>query len=278
MIATALIAFREFFEAFLIVGVFWGISRNLHLKKEFEIAIAALSGIGASLVLPLVVYVLGDHARGFLTETNADLLESYLLIFSGVFLVYVIFSLHATISRGRKEILKRAEERFQARVFDVSLFFTILFLVAREGFEIALFTASISLASPFAQNFAGLVLGLFAASLTGISTFFAFIRFPIHKIFKAVEWMIIILGASLFQNGITMLFATHFNINLGNVLPLGFGFLPHEESLMGHLLQGLLGIDQAFSLARLGIMVVYVLLIYILFMKGNASLSKHAKT
>ena len=49
MITTAVISFREFLEAFLIVGVFLGISRKLNLKKEFEIGLAVIIGIIFSL-------------------------------------------------------------------------------------------------------------------------------------------------------------------------------------------------------------------------------------
>jgi len=94
MITTAVISFREFLEVFLIVGVFLGISRKLNLKKEFEIGLAAVIGICFSLLLATGTYFFGNQVRGILTEKNAELLESYLMIFSGLFLAYVIFSLH----------------------------------------------------------------------------------------------------------------------------------------------------------------------------------------
>lgn len=46
MITTAVISFREFLEAFLIVGVFLGISKKLNLKKEFEIGFILASMFG----------------------------------------------------------------------------------------------------------------------------------------------------------------------------------------------------------------------------------------
>src|SRR3972149_4871345 len=99
MLATGLIAFREFLEAFLIVGVFLGISKKLKLKREVEIGLAAVVGIVVSLLMAIATYAFGDQARGILTEKNAELLESYLMIFSGFFLAYVIFSLHNMIHR-----------------------------------------------------------------------------------------------------------------------------------------------------------------------------------
>ncbi len=272
MIPTAVISFREFLEALLIVGVFLGISRKLQLKKEKEIALAAGIGIGISLLLATLTYIFGDRARSVLTEANADILESYLLIFSGLFIAYVVFSLHDVLRRGRGDILISAHSKLQQNTFDASLFFTIVFLVLREGFEIALFTASASLFSQFSQNFIGLFIGFGTATLCGLATFYAYIRFPIGKIFKATEYMIILLGASLVQNGITKLFETHFDIHLSDMLSLPFAFLPDHDSLAGHLLQSLTGVDRNFSLVRLGIMAVYVGIIYVLFISRRRNL------
>lgn len=272
MLTTAIIAFREFLEAFLIVGVFLGISRKLALKKEKEIAFAASIGVILSLLLATGTYIFGDHARSILTEKNADFLESYLLIFSGLFIAYVVFSLHDVLNHGRGGKLIRAHKKLQENTFDVSLFLTIIFLVVREGFEIALFTASVSLFSVFMQNIIGLFLGFASASVIGIMTSFAYIRFPIHKVLRATEYMIILLGAALVQNGITKLFETHFNIQLSNMFSFHLQFLPSEESFVGHILQGLIGIDQGFSLVRLLIMGAYIGVIYLLFIRQKKAL------
>lgn len=128
MLTTAVIAFREFFEAFLIAGVFLGISRKLHLKKEKEIGLSVITGILLSLLLTIGTYVFGNYARGVFTEKNADVLESYLLIFSGLFIGYVIFSLHNVIHRSHGQLLIKAHRKLQQEAFDISLFLTIVFL------------------------------------------------------------------------------------------------------------------------------------------------------
>lgn len=273
MLTTAVIAFREFLEAFLIVGVFLGISRKLKLKKEVEIGLAAALGIFISLLLATGMYIFGDHARTVLNEKNAEFLESYLLIFSGLFIAYVVFSLHNTLKKSRGGTLIRAHHKLQDNAFDISLFFTIVFLVIREGFEIALFTASTSLFAQFAQNLLGLMIGFGLATVLGITTFFAYIRFPIGRIFKATEYMIILLGASLVQNGITELLEIHFGVHLSNILSLNMSFLPDGESVFGHLLHSFVGIDRGLSIPRLAIMAVYIGVIYMLFLKKKNKVS-----
>lgn len=267
MFTTAIIAFREFLEVFLIIGVFLGVSKKLQLKKELEITLAAGVGILSSLVLITVTYVFGDYARAFFTEANADFLESYLLIFSGFFIAYVVFSLHAVIGKNRNEMLRNAKNKLQENAFDVSLFFTIMLLVMREGFEIALFTASTSLFAAFIQNFIGLLLGFAVACCLGVGTYFAYVKFPISKVFRATEYMIILLGASLVQTGITKLLATHFHISLSNMISFHLQFLPNEDTFAGNFLQSFFGVDKEFSLVRLAIMAVYISAIYFIFLK-----------
>jgi len=270
MLATFIIAFREFLEAFLIAGVFLGISRKLKLKKELEIGIAIAVGIVASLLLTVGTYFFSEQARYILTEEKAELLENYLMIFTGLFIAYVVFSLHTMFHKNSGGILLHAHKKLQANSFDISLFATIVFLILREGFEIALFTASTSLFSEFRQNIIGLFGAFFVAGLVGIGTFAAYIKLSLSKVFKATEYMIILLGASLVQNGITELLEHQWGINIENIFSFGWHFLPDKHSLFGHLLQSFIGIDSAMSLPRLGIMVVYIVSVYMLFLKKRS--------
>jgi len=269
MLTTSIIAFREFFEAFLIVGMFLGLSRSLNLRKETEILLASGLGVALSMLGATGVYVFGDHARAIFTEQKADFLESYLLIFSGLFIAYVSFSLHGILSKKQLQKVQETKKFLQQEALNISLFLTILFLVVREGFEIALFTSSVSLFSAFMQNFIGLIVGFSVASAFGLLAYLAYTRFPLAKVFKATEYLIILLGAALTQNGITKLFETHFAIRLSDIGSLHLQFLPGEDSLAGHVLQGIVGVDSEFSLARLAIMLAYAALVYVLFIKKH---------
>lgn len=258
MLATVLIAFREFLEAFLIVGVFLGVSRKLGLKKEREIIIAAITGFIVSFVLSIGTYAFGDAARVILTEERAELLENYLMLFSGIFLAYVIFSLHKRISANKKDIIKKTKSQMEKQVFDFSLFATIAFLISREGFEIALFTASTSLFAVFFQNMLGLFIGFFLAAMIGIAAFFAYTKFSIQKVFRYTEYMIMLLGASLVQVGITELLEHQFNFHLANIASFNFFFMPDEHGVVGHFIRSFTGLDAEFSLPRLLIMTAYI--------------------
>ncbi|MFA6532979.1 MAG: FTR1 family protein [Patescibacteria group bacterium] len=206
MLATALVSFREFLEAFLIIGVFLGISKKLKLKREFEIYLSAGIGIFLSLLLATLTYYFSAYTQVVFNDKNRELLESFLLIFSGLFITYTTISLHNLLHKIQVKTAAKAHQKLQSNLFDISLFFTIMFLVMREGFEIALFTASTSLLSVFIQNFIGLIIGFIFASTFGILMFFTYLKFPIKKILKITEYIILLLGASMVGNGIIKLF------------------------------------------------------------------------
>lgn len=267
MFTTAIISFREFLEAFLITGIFLGVSKKMQLKKELEILLAAVSGIVFSLILTTSAFLLNNFVHSLLTEKNIDSLESYILIFSGIFMGYVIISLHKTLQSGKDKMFRNIKNNLEKEIFDISLFLTIMFMVIREGFEIAIFATSVSVFSAFSQNLIGLVIGFLFSFFLAIITFFVYTRFPVKKIFQYTEYIIILFGASLLQNGITKLLDTHFSVVISNVLPLPFGFLPDEDTMIGHFLQSLLGIDNKFSIARLFIMIIYAVFMYIFILK-----------
>lgn len=272
MFATLVIAFREFLEAFLIIGVFLGISKKLQLKREKEIIAASAIGVIFSLIMPIIVFIVGDKAGVILSEKNAELLEGYLSIFSGFFLAYVIFSLHNFFRLKRSKHIISAHEKLKQNLFDLSLFLTIIFFIIREGFEIALFTATVSLFSKFIENVIGLFLGFTISSLIGLLTFIAYIKLPIGKIFKYTEYLIILLGASFVKNGVNELLQIYFNIHLSKILPLNFYFLPEKSSFSGHLIGNIFGLERQFSIAKLAVMLSYMLIIYLIFLK------KHSKS
>jgi len=205
MLSTFAISFREFLEAFLIIGVFLGISRKLELKKEFEIGLAAIIGIAISLLFTTVIYLFNSQIREILTENKIELIENYLMIFSGIFIIYTTISLHKLLHKIQVKNTEKVNQKIHNNIFDVSLFFTIIFLVFREGFEIALFTASTSLLSIFIQNFSGLILGFIFASVFGFLIFFTYLKFSIKKILKITEYFILLLGVLMTVNGLIKL-------------------------------------------------------------------------
>ena len=270
MLTTLVISLREFLEVFLIIGVFLGISKKLKIKREKEIILASGIGIIISFLLPISVFLLGDKTRSALTEKNAELLEGYLMVFSGFFLAYVIFSLHSFFVLKRSRSIIAAHQKLEKNIFDISLFLTIVFFIIREGFEIALFTATTSLFSEFVENLTGLFAGFALSSALGILTFFAYLKFPVGQIFKLTEYLIIILGAAFVKNGLSELFEVYYNIHISDIFPVKLVFLPEKSTFLGHFIKNIFGLEQNFSLAKLTIMSLYILFIYLIFLRKKA--------
>lgn len=265
MLVVFFVSLREFLEAFLIGGVFLGIVRKLNLKKEKEIVFALLSATFLTFVLCFLVYFYADKARLILTQKNTELLEGYLLVFAGFFLAYVVFSLHRFFVFERSKKIIKAHQKLTKKIFDFSLFFTIFFIVFREGFEIALFTSSTALFSKFLENIIGLIAGFFTASIFTLLTFISFLRFSINKIFKATEYMIIILGGAMVKNGIKELAEIHLDLHLEKILSITFDFLPSKNTFIGHFLNSFFGLERNFSLIFLGIIFSYFYLVKVVF-------------
>ncbi len=272
MLSTYLISLREFLEVFLIIGVFVGISKKLSLHREKEIIGASILGILISFILPIGVFMLGDKAAKIFTEDRADLIEGYLMVFSGFFIAYVIFSLHNLFALKRSKLVIDTHQKLQKNIFNVSLFLTIVFFIIREGFEIALFTATTSLFSKFMGNVTGLFLGFATSAVFGLLTFITYVKFPISKVFRYTEYLIVLLGAVLVKNGIATLAEKHMNIDIATFLPIPLRFLPSESTLTGHFLSNIFGIERDFSLMKLVIMLGYFSLIYFMFLRKKKSL------
>ncbi len=276
MITTAIIAFREFLEAFLLVGIFIGLNHKFKLGKRKEILLAALLGVTFSLILPILVFFFASDAGRVLSEKNTDLLEGYLLAFSGFFIAYVVFSLHEFMKHGKKKTIADAGAKMEKEIFDVSLFFTIVFFIIREGFEVALLITTISLFSSFWLNMGGLILGFLTASAIGLSTVIAYIKFPIKKVFQYTEYLIVIMGAAMVMNGLSILFKAYFNIHLEKYLPLPLQFLPGDASIPGHLLNNILGLQKEIGIIQILLMATYIFVIYTLFFReGKPSNAKN---
>lgn len=267
MLTTFFIAFREFLEAFLIIGVFLGLSKKLKIKKEKEIFIAAFIGILFNLILNLLTFTLGSKAGVILNEKNSEILEGYLYFFSGFFLAYVVVYLHQLFHRNQSKDILLSHEKIKKNIFDFSLFLTIFFLVAREGFEIALFSATTSLFSKFIENLIGLMAGFLLSLSLSFLVFLGLLKFSLRKIFKTTEFFIVLLGGVFVKNGIKELVEIYFDVNLSKIIPLNLSFLPSKETFFGHFFNSFFGLEKNFSFVYLLVIFFYFFVVFKLLFK-----------
>jgi hypothetical protein len=73
------------------------------------------------------------------------------------------------------------------------------------------------------------------------------------------------------KNGISLLIAFYTHIHLKDVIPLSLPFLPDNETVIGHALKNLIGIEQHMGVSQLAIMITYVVLINYIFRQLNSN-------
>lgn len=271
MLTTFIIGLREYLEVFLIIGVFLGINKKLSLNKNKEILSASFFGILLSLIFPVIVFYFKENLKFFIKKN--ELFEGLLLIFSGFFISYIIFSIHKFIHKNTDKNINHLKNdiKINKKFFDLSLFFLIIFFIFREGIEIALFTAATTILYNFYENIIGLTLSFIVASIFGILIFIGISNIPIKKIYKITEWLLIFLGGSMIINGINELIEFFFNTKISNYLTIYLNFLPDKNSFFGHFLKTFFTLKQEYSLIYIGLLFLYILLIKKLIKKTNLS-------
>src|SRR5258708_6277730 len=146
-------------------------------------------------------------------------------------------------------------------IFDISLFLTIVFFIAREGFEVTLLIATTSFFSSMWAKSGGLFIGFLAASFIGLVMCFTYIKLPMKKLFLYTEYFIILIGAAMVKNGISLLITNYLHIHVEKFLSLPLQFLPGSTTILGHTLNNLFGFHQETSILQLGMMGLYVALV-----------------
>lgn len=262
MTPLAIITFREFFEAWLIVGLFIGIAKSLNLGRGRDMLKAVLLGMVIAIIIPSVVFLAGDSLQRIWTEEKVELTEGVLMIVASLMIGIVSLYLHKFFSVKRQAVIKQATEKLQTNVFDRALFTIIVISIVREGLEIGLFALSISLVTPVKTLFLGLGVGFALASVVGIFAMLAYKRLPIKKIYAVTEIGILFVGAALFKNGISEILEVIWHIDTSKILPLPLSFMPSHESLLGHFLNTIFGIEREFSLAKLLLITLYFGAVY----------------
>jgi len=265
MFTTALISFREFLEAFIILGALVGASRSLKLREERSILMGGVFGTLITLTIAVAVFVAGSRLKLLLGETQRELFEGAVMVVSGLFLGLLAVSLHSLLHR---HAATRTPSR--DRVADFSFMSSALLVTLREGMEIALFTAAPAMTSTFIENLGGLGMGLVIAGCVGGAAYALSLRFPHKRLFRFLEWLMTIMGSAFLGNGLLKLIpGLSAGALLGQTLPLPF--LPDTETFPGHFFKSLTGLSRQTEVTKLAIMAVYIIVIRYLTIRSYGS-------
>lgn len=275
MLSILLISFREFLEAWLLVGLFLGLSKQLQLGRTREIFAAVALGMVISLAIPSIVFFAGGHLRALWSDTNVDLIQGIVMVFIAGVIAVVALSLHRLASHKRRAIVEKIKDDLRLRKFNTALFIIITLCIIREGLEVGLFSLSVVLVLPAHTLFLGLIIGFLCAACIGVLVMFASKLVSVRRIYMIVEYGLMFVGAALFKNGLSHIFLAGFNIDLGTIVPLSLPLPNSETSIIGHIFNNLFGIEADMSLVKILILAGYIGLVYY-FVFSKRSQSKNS--
>src|ERR1022692_2171093 len=109
MVPVFIIAFREFLEAFLSVGVLLGIATRFKLQRTNSILGGAIVGFLVVFILATIIFGTDTLFIKHLPKDSFDLIKGWLFISSSIFVAYAVFSLHKILSHYSQEDAKQIE-------------------------------------------------------------------------------------------------------------------------------------------------------------------------
>ncbi|MDO8499832.1 MAG: FTR1 family protein [bacterium] len=263
MVSILFITFREFLEAWLIVGLFLGLSKQLQLGRGREMWMAVVAGMFIAIIIPVMVFVFGGRIRGLWDEGNVDFVQGCLMVIASIAIATVALSLHSFFKKDQALSLQKARGLILEKKFDIALCIAIILSIVREGLEVGLFALSIVLVTPTPVLFGGLTTGFMAAGLVGIITMLAYERLPIKRILTTTEYGIMFVGAAMFKNGVSKFLKAGWQVDLSEYLSIPLKFLPDREgNVIGHLLNSVFGVEVDFSVAKMLLLLSYIGIVY----------------
>ncbi|MGI8419600.1 MAG: FTR1 family protein [Candidatus Levyibacteriota bacterium] len=215
MLSVFIIAFREFFEAFLLVGVLLSISRKFHLQKTGSILAGSVVGLLVVFVIATIVFSLDSNLAKYIPKDSADLIEGWLFTLSGIFIAYAVFSLHKILSFHEKENIKKVKknvDQYKASYWLMPV--TAFLFVFKEGCEGVLFNVSNGLFYTFTHDLIGFGLAFVAALICGFILQKFLMHFSIKRVFKITEVFIIFVGVDAISEGLEKLATFYFNFSI----------------------------------------------------------------
>lgn len=217
MLPVFIVAFREFLEAFLSVGVLLGISNKFQLHRSKGILGGSIAAFIVVFLLATVVFGADSSVIKYLPKDSLDLIEGWLFTLSSIFIAYAVFSLHRILAHYSQEEVKVIEakvDKYQASHW--LLPFSAFLFVLKEGTEGIFFNVTNGLFYTFSQDLTGFSLAFIAALICGliIRKFLTFVS--LKRIFRITEVFIIFVGVDAITEGLETLSKYYFNIDISN--------------------------------------------------------------
>lgn len=239
MLGSALIVFREIFEAALVIGIVLAATRGVRRRALWIGGGVAGGVIGAGLVA-VFAGAIASAAEGL----GQELLNAGVL-----FLAVVMLSWHQIwMSKHGREMAKHMNDLGQSVREGGQPLYVLAIVVGaamlREGSEAVLFLYGISAgnAESHLQLWSGGLLGLAGGVICGTAMYLGLVRIPTRLLFSVTGWMIILLAAGMASQGASFLVQAGILPALGEQVWNSSAILEHG-SMLGRIMHTLVGYD-----------------------------------
>jgi len=256
------ITFRESLEAALVVGIILAYLKHTQSTRYNNVVYL---GIGAGVIVSLVLaYVFENYLGGF-TGRAEELFEGFVMLAAAILVSFMVFWM-----RQQKGISKKIHQKVKKHItknHPWGLFLLAWLSVGREGVETVIFLNAAEFAGDGNPFWSG-ILGVIVAMVLGYTIFTTTKKIPLKYFFNATSFLLVLFAAGLVAHGVHELQdATLIPLVIGEIWDInptivteGVYPLLHEKGLIGSFFKALLGYNGNPSLIEFASYVIYLVM------------------
>lgn len=238
MLATAIIVFREFLEAAVVVGIVLAATKGVPRNKLW-VSIGAILGLFGAVLVAGFAGIISQFASGMGQEVfNASVL----------FLAVIMLGWHSIwMSRHGREMARELKAVGNAVSAGARPLYAVAVVVAiavlREGSEAVLFLFGIAASDPgqTTQMVFGGAIGLVGGIAAGVTLYGGLLTLSSRYLFSVTNWLIILMASGMASNGASILEQAGMLPPFGNGPLWSTAWLLSEGSIPGKLLHTMIG-------------------------------------
>ncbi|MBI1213093.1 MAG: hypothetical protein GC190_16640 [Alphaproteobacteria bacterium] len=236
MLATAIIVFREVFEAALIISIVAAATASMPGRNRW-LALGILGGVIGAIAVALFAGQIAQLAQG----VGQELLNASVLFLAVLMLGWhnVWMQSHGRELASEMSAVGRAVSSGARPMYAIAI--AVGLAVLREGSEVVLFLYGIASGGTGAASLlVGGLLGLAAGAAIGLAIYAGLLRLATRYLFATTSWLILLVAAGLASQGANFLVQAGLLPALGNAIWDTSAILS-EQSLLGQTLHVLVG-------------------------------------
>ncbi len=267
MLASAIITFREVFEAALVVII---VLAYLKRTDKLTYVKTVWTGVGLGVVLSVGLAVLFESVMGGLSGATEKIFEGVLMLTAVLFITWMVVWIFSSRNLS-KEIVQKATaatDLSSGLWSSAALLLLVSTAVMREGFETAIFLNAANSAG--GASLSGALIGVALALVLSYGVFKGSRLINIKTFFRVTTAMLVLFAAGLFSHALL-----EFQ-QAGLISPViehiyDISWLMDKSSTTGTLLNTLFGYTGRPSLVEMGGYLSYLLVTYLLYIAMRRS-------